>query len=180
MRIIAGIAKGRKLKSIENSEVRPTLDRVKEAIFNILGPLVQDCNILDLFAGFGNLGLEALSRGANKVTFVEKNYKNSSIIKSNLELCNFQDRGKVITEDVFTYLKRETVKFDMIFMDPPYQKNLIENTLKKIVNINLIYNDSIIIGEMYHKITLKIPESLHIIKQKKYGDTRIDFYSRGG
>src|SRR6056297_149625 len=120
MRIIAGIAKGRKIYSGNIEGTRPTLDRVKESLFNIIGYPLNGYNILDLFAGTGNLGLEALSRGASFVTFVDNNRECYRVIKRNVELLNFNARSEILNKDSLKFLEDTSKKFDIIFMDPPY------------------------------------------------------------
>ena len=176
MRIIAGKAKGRKLKSINNPEVRPTSDRVKEAIFNMLGPVIRNCVILDLFAGFGSLGLEALSRGAKRAIFVEKSKKNSSVINENLNLCNFSEYGIVKNNDVFDYLSKVKNKFDIIFMDPPYDQGLVKESLVNILDNNTVFSDSLIVAELSREVDIELPPGLITIKHKIYGDTKVEFY----
>ena len=180
MRIIAGEAKGRNLAGRNSNQVRPTLNRVKEAIFNILGPVVPGCRVLDLFAGFGNLGLEAISRGAKEVIFVEKEYKNTAIIKKNLKTCGFENRGIVQQNNVFNYLNTVIQNFDLIFMDPPYSQGLADKALKSICTHDVIFDDSLIILECYQDDVINKPESLIQIKEKEYGDTRVDIYRRKG
>ena len=174
MRIIAGIAKGRNLYSIKNTQVRPTQDRVKEAVFNMLAFKVPGCNVLDLFSGFGGLGLEALSRGADRVTFVEKNYKNAEVIKKNIKTCGFEDSGTVVIDNVYNYLKIADEEYDLIFMDPPYNKGFVERTLQMIVKNNLLAREGYIISESHRDETVSELTQLNIIKNKKYGDTSIN------
>ncbi len=177
MRIITGEAKGKKLLSLNTKKVRPTTDRVKESLFNILGNSVFYVRGLDLFAGFGSLGLEALSRGAEHFTFVERDYKNADIIKKNIKLCKFEKRTEVIISDVFQYLKNTEKKYDMVFMDPPYEKGLIQKTIFLLIKNNLLTENSLIICE-YHKneeINLK-EEQIEEIKTKNYGETVIKIY----
>ena len=173
MRIISGKARGRKLSSKKNSNARPTLDRVKEAVFNMIAPYIHDSNILDLFAGFGGLGLEAISQGAQKATLVEKNYKNAKIIKENIEICNFDDKTILEINDVFSFITNTKEKYDIIFMDPPYNKGYEEKTLLLIYENDLIKKNGLIIVEHSKRDNINNIEDLKIIKEKEYGDTAI-------
>ena len=122
MRIISGLKRGLKLKSLEGSDTRPTLDSVKEAIFSMLFDSVRDAKVLDLFAGSGALGLEALSRGAKEAVFVDANPKACSIIKANIESAKMENASAIVRSDAMEYLKKtkaEKQKFDLIFLDPP-------------------------------------------------------------
>lgn len=180
MRIIAGESKGRKLKSINGTTTRPTLDRVKESLFNIITPYIFVDRALDLFAGFGGLGLEALSRGVGSCTFVEKDYRNSRVITENIGLCNFEERATVKTNDVFDFLKKTEDRFDIIFMDPPYHKNIVEETIEYISDYNILRDDGLIIAEYEAGHELIINKSFKVLRQKTYGDSNICILSRGG
>ncbi|MFW6271285.1 MAG: 16S rRNA (guanine(966)-N(2))-methyltransferase RsmD [Bacillota bacterium] len=176
MRIITGSQKGRKLISGKNSNVRPTQDRIKEAVYNMLGQFVIGCRGLDLFAGFGGLGLEALSRGAEFFTFIEKNYKNSKIIKKNVQMCGFEEQVKVITIDVFKFLSSFQNNFELIFMDPPYDLECTEKVLSLIVKNNIIHPRGIIVSEHHQNEVVIPPDKLNTLRQKNYGDTVIEIY----
>ncbi|SKC87165.1 16S rRNA (guanine(966)-N(2))-methyltransferase RsmD [Maledivibacter halophilus] len=182
MRIISGEAKGVKLKAPKGIKTRPTSDKVKESVFNIIAPYVENSNILDLFSGTGNLGIEAVSRGAAHAYLVEKNRKQYNIIKENILKTKLNDKIEVIIEDVYIALEKfgkSNHKFDIIFMDPPYLKNYIIPCLGKIAEINLLDADGIIIVE--HDIKDIIPEVINNLvrfKEKKYGSTMISFYRK--
>ena len=126
MRVIAGSAKSMPLKTIAGMETRPTTDRIKETLFNMLQPHLCESRFLDLFAGSGGIGIEALSRGADYCAFVEKNRKAAAVIRENLRFTKLEDRGQIYTGDVFQVLVQLEGEepFDCIFMDPPYQKEL--------------------------------------------------------
>jgi 16S rRNA (guanine966-N2)-methyltransferase len=173
MRIIAGIAKGRKLSSQKNSNARPTLDRVKEAVFSMIAPYIVESNVLDLFAGFGGLGLEAVSRGAQKATLVEKNYKNSKIIGENIDICKFKDSTDLQIDDVFSFITNSTDKYDLIFMDPPYNKGYEEKTLLLIHEYDLIKENGLVIIEHSKRDSIDDLATMTKIKEKQYGDTAI-------
>ncbi len=181
MRIITGKAKGQNLITKDSKYVRPTTDRVKEALFNILINKVFESKVLDLFAGFGSLGLEAISRGAEKAVFVEKRYDNSKIIKKNLKICGFEDEGIVKTTDVFKYLKDlAEINFDLIFMDPPYKKNLGNKVLSLLADTNNLKTDSLIILECHKQEKIQIPDSFTTIRERIYGDTSIFIFQKQG
>lgn len=173
MRIIAGKAGGRVLKTIKGTKTRPTLDRVKEALFNMITPFVPDAYGIDLFSGTGNLGLEALSRGAKEFIFVEKESRNIKVIKENIELCGFGDMSHIIRGDVFDYLKKTGEKYDMILMDPPYGKNLADQALEIIAEKRLLKKSGIIVVEHSSNETLDAKSYFNLFKEKVYGDTGI-------
>ncbi len=179
MRIISGKLKGRRLLTPRKGSLRPTADRVKESMFNILGKEVEGNVVLDLFAGTGNLGIEALSRGAKKTIFVEKNREALRLIERNLSLCEMEDRSEILPKDVIQglrILKQKKESFDLILMDPPYEKGLIRRTLEKL-NAELIYHgDSLLVIE--HTRREPLPElsgSWHLIRQRRIGDTVLSF-----
>ena len=129
MRVITGTARGRKLAALEGLEVRPTTDMVKEAMFSILQFEVEGANVLDLFAGSGQLGIEALSRGAAGAVFVDQRRDAASLIRDNLKLTGLEDRARVVCGDAAAFLSSAGEKFGLIFIDPPYAANLWENTI---------------------------------------------------
>ncbi|TDX52188.1 16S rRNA (guanine(966)-N(2))-methyltransferase RsmD [Orenia marismortui] len=174
MRIIAGKDKGRRLKSLKRRDVRPTTDRTKESIFNILGPNIAGTRFLDLYSGFGGIGIEALSRGAKEVVFVEKDRRNIKVIKDNLNLVDYEKISQIINNDVLRALPILNGEFDLIFMDPPYEETeLYTNTLNKIKSYNLLSDKGIIIIEYDAKDKIEIPEGYSIIKEKRYGKAGI-------
>ena len=130
MRIISGSARGRKLFSPEGMDVRPTTDKVKESLFNIIQFELADAAVLDLFAGTGQLGLEALSRGAAKAVFVDSSKKSLATVKKNVELCGFADRARLVQSDAFSYLARAEETFDFVFLDPPYHNGLCDRAFE--------------------------------------------------
>lgn len=179
MRIIGGISKGRRLSSPKGSSIRPTSDRVKETIFNILGKEIEGKVVLDLFAGTGNLGIEALSRGALKTTFVEKAKEALRIIQKNLLQCGFTARSEVISKDVsraITLLANRGESFDLIFMDPPYEKGWVQKILNKLKDHPIYHRDTILVIE--HGRREPLPQNLsgwEILRQRMIGDTVLSF-----
>jgi len=141
MRVISGIARGHRLKPPEGMDIRPTSDRVKESIFNIIQNYIIDGTVVDLFAGTGNLGIESLSRGAQKAYFVDQSRKSVEIIKYNLEKTRLISLAEIISADVSSGIKRialKNIQADVIFMDPPYGKGLINKTINLIETNNLL------------------------------------------
>lgn len=129
MRVITGSAKGRKLITLEGDDIRPTGDKVKGAIFNSIQFEIEGRRVLDLFAGSGQLGIEALSRGAEKAVFVDLNRRAVNVVNENLEHCRLKEKASVFNGDSLSYLKTAREKFDIIFIDPPYKKGLAEKAL---------------------------------------------------
>ncbi len=179
MRIISGTSKGRKLATPKDLPLRPTSDRVKESIFNILRGQIEGRVVLDLFAGTGNLGIEALSRGAKKVIFVEKGRHAGGLIQRNLAQSGLGERSEVLPVEAnraIGILKQRGNTFDLIFMDPPYEKGWVEKTLVKLISHRIYHKDSILVVE-HHRREL-LPPVLHgwnLIRQRKMGETVVSF-----
>lgn len=181
MRVISGKVRGLKLNTPKNEDVRPTTDRVKESLFNIINPYIMESDVLDLFAGTGSLGIECLSRGANKCVFVDVSKESISIVKSNIKKARVENESTVLNldfKDAINKLKIQNNKFDVIFMDPPYYKNMFIDALEKIAEVSLLKEDGIIIIE--HDAKDKFPEEVKNLtqtKSKKYGNTALTFYT---
>lgn len=178
MRVIAGAAKGHKLQTIEGLETRPTTDRIKETLFNIIAFDLPECTFLDVFSGSGAIGIEALSRGAKKAVFVEQSPLCQKVISENLAHTRLQERAEVMQNDVLMALDKLTAKqesFDMIFMDPPYAAGMVKPTLEKIVAGNLLRQNGYIIVERSSQIPLEQVKGLYLEKEKKYKTTVISF-----
>lgn len=181
MRIITGSARGCRLKTPKGADVtRPTADRVKESLFNILGQMVVGRKVLDIFAGTGNLGLEALSRGAESALFVDK--ATAKLITENLQLTRLQEKGKVCSSDVFAELSRQAAgkaEFSLIFCDPPYHKGLWQQALKHIdASAGLMAENGILVVE-HGAEENEIPElsRLQLVHNRRYGHTtQISFF----
>lgn len=180
MRIIAGRARGRKILSPESLETRPTLDRVKEAMFSSIQNYIQDSIVIDVFAGTGSLGLEAASRGAKEVYLVDKSNETYPLLKQNVENLKFTDFCHPLNMDAYESLKRLSDKgkvFDLIFIDPPYCKEMIPEAMKIIKENNMLSEDGIIvtkidsIEEIYEGY-----DNIRLNKSKKYGNTTVCFY----
>jgi len=179
MRIISGMSKGRKLVTPKSLSLRPTSDRVKESIFNILREEIEGSVVLDLFAGTGNLGIEALSRGAKKVIFVEKGRHALGLIQRNLAQSGLEERSEVLPVEAnraIGILKQRGSTFDLIFMDPPYEKGWVEKTLVKLGSHRIYHKDSILVVEHHRKELLPpILHSWNLIRQREMGETVVSF-----
>lgn len=149
MRIIAGTARSLPLKTVEGVDTRPTTDRIKETLFNMLQNDISGCYFLDLFAGSGQIGLEALSRGAEYAVFVENSKKASACIQDNIHFTKFDKQCRLLTTDAITavHTLEGKYKFDIIFMDPPYDKDLEKDVLYALSDSSLLKDDSIIVVE---------------------------------
>ena len=147
MRVITGKARGVQLKTPEGLQTRPTTDRVKEALFSIIQFDVPGTRVLDLFGGTGQLGIEAISRGAISAVFVDAGEKACALIKENLRRCRMEGEGRVVRSDYLEFLSRCREKFDLVFLDPPYAEVFLENALKKITEIDILQSGGIIIAE---------------------------------
>ena len=185
MRVISGTARGKKLSSLEGLETRPTLDRVKEALFNILQFDLKDAKVLDLFSGSGALGIEALSRGAKEAIFCDNSNKAIQIINKNLEDTRLQNKAKVINKDYLNTIKQlhnESKKFNIVFLDPPYKTNYAIKSIEQILKYNLLDNDGIIIVETddENKIDdIKKNNNIEVYDTRKYGIVFIIFIRKG-
>ncbi|MBI5207074.1 MAG: 16S rRNA (guanine(966)-N(2))-methyltransferase RsmD [Candidatus Firestonebacteria bacterium] len=179
-RIIGGNLRHRYLKKIDHGyKIRPTSDKVREALFNILDPVIADSRILDLFAGTGAIGIEALSRGAKLCIFIENNIKHFKLIKENLEYLGLNE-GEVYLKNTLVALKilyEKKQKFDIIFLDPPYFHNFGLETLKAISNYEILNLNGIVIWE--HEKKEQVPNqigSLHLKRQNSYGNIKLSFF----
>ncbi len=164
MRVITGSARGKRLRTLEGLEVRPTSDKVKEAIFSIIQFDLPGASVLDLFAGSGQLGIEALSRGAEKAVFVDKSKNSINCVRENVESCGFSDRSKIIISDGIDYL-RSCPAFDIVLLDPPYRLGLVEKALLGLEG-KVSENGSVICE---HEAGLVLPEKISgLIRKKEY------------
>ena len=184
MRIISGIARGTNLITLKGLSTRPTLDRIKESLFSIIQLKIPNAKVLDLFSGSGALGLESISRGANKAVLCDCNYDAIKIIKSNIKKCHFEEQVEVINKDYIKCLEMQKNKFDIIFIDPPYMKNIAVNAVKIIIDKNLLADDGIIILETDDEIIeleqLKNIEKINIQDLREYGRVKLIFLNRKG
>jgi 16S rRNA (guanine(966)-N(2))-methyltransferase RsmD len=176
MRVSGGIGRGRRLKVPSGSRVRPTSDKVKQALFNILGERVLDAVFLDLYAGAGGIGIEALSRGAGKVVFVDSSRESLGVVKHNIEQTAFGDRSQVVLSRAETFLRRLSGPYDIVFLDPPYADEL-QPLLELIAASGVVKPDGLVIAEHFRK--QPSPEkvgSLSLYREARYGDTVLAFY----
>jgi len=182
VRVIAGSARGVRLKVPKGDETRPTADRVKESLFNVLGARVVDAVVLDLFAGTGALGIEALSRGAARALFVEKDPKVARLVKENLERCRLSEAARVLVSRVPPRLPLPGAfdRFDLVFLDPPYGQGLVRPTLEWLSQSGLVAAGGWVAVERSPKE--EIPpalEKLSLIREKVYHDTVVSFFQSG-
>lgn len=180
MRVIAGQAKGRFLKPVPGTHTRPTTDKVKESIFNMIYPYINGGDVLDLFAGTGGLGIEALSRGMEHAIFIDRNRKSIEVIKQNLETTGFSSQAEVYLNEAERALKvlyKREVHFDMVFLDPPYKLNMIEKLLHTFYEYTLINSNGIIVTEHDSKVELaERIDHFRVIKKAIYGNTGITIF----
>jgi 16S rRNA (guanine(966)-N(2))-methyltransferase RsmD len=181
MRIISGEFKNRKIKMPYNQVTRPTSQKVRKAIFDVLADLTLGKNVLDLYSGSGAIGLEALSKGADHVTFVEKNKKVLRIIKENVSALQIKNKTAIIGCEALSYLEKMSAqkqKFDLIFADPPYSRETAKKCLLKISNCDILTPSAIVVLEHYKKDELpKDCGALTLWQLKNYGDTFVSFYT---
>ena len=178
MRVIAGAAKGHNLQTIEGLATRPTTDRIKETLFNIIAFDLPECSFLDLFAGSGGIGIEALSRGASEAVFVDASAECQAVITDNLKHTKLQDRAKLMKTDVLSALDKlaaEGKSFDIIFMDPPYESELYGPVLQKIAETGILKQEGYLITERSSQIPLEIPAGMEVLREKAYKTTILTF-----
>ena len=179
MRIISGKARGTKLYTLEGTNTRPTLDRVKESVFNIIQNKLEDAVVLDLFAGSGAIGIETLSRGASKAIFCDKSKEAIEIIKKNIEKTHMKEKSQIFNVDYETCLEKvKNEKFDIIYLDPPYETNYIYRSLQKIIDLDIAKKECLIIIETddEQRIEKEIQNiNIEIVDKRKYGRATIIF-----
>ena len=184
MRVIAGTAKRLQLKTLDGFDTRPTTDRIKETLFNMLTPYISGSIFLDLFAGSGGIGIEALSRGAKEAVFVEKNVKAMACVKENLQYTKLANKAATLTTDVLTALHKLNgdKQFDYIFMDPPYNQELERKVLEYLADSELMTEDCVIIVEASKETNFDYIESLgySLIKEKVYKTNKHVFLEKAG
>lgn len=180
MRIISGKLKGRKLNRFPGSQIRPTADRLRESIFNILNAKTHNAIVLDLFAGTGAMGIEALSRGALSAVFLDNHSHATGLIQTNLNLCNLEHQSTVIKWDVLknlNCLSAFEASFSLVFVDPPYAKNMVEPTMRHLLNCGALEKGTWIVAEHADTELLLEPISgIQLLQQRKYGKTLVSFF----
>ena len=179
MRVITGTARGRKLGQLQGMDTRPTTDKVKESIFNIIQFDIEGRRVLDLFAGTGQLGIEALSRGAAGCTFVDQRRDAAALVRSNLKLCRLSDRARVVQGEALSFLASDRERYHLVFLDPPYQTELLENALKKIAEIDILMENGIIICESpADKVLPELPQPYRKGREYRYGKIKVTVYRK--
>lgn len=179
MRVITGTARGRRLKELEGMETRPTTDRVKEGIFNIIQFDLEGRRILDLFAGTGQLGIEALSRGAASAVFVDQRRDAAALTRDNLKLTDLSDKGRVVNGEAVSFLAASKEKFDIIFLDPPYAADLWEPALEAISRFDILLNHGIIVCESpLEKEMPAMDPPYYLHRTYRYGKIKVTTYHR--
>lgn len=184
MRVIGGSAKRRRLVAPPGRSIRPTADRVKEALFNILAPKVPGARFLDLFAGTGSIGIEALSRGATRVVFVDRSPRAVNLIRENLRRTGMSQKSAVFGQDALTALNllgRKGERFDLIYIDPPYKKGYETKALRSIAGRCLLAPGGLAVCESDCRDELpETVEDLVLVRRERYGDTVLSFYRTAG
>ena len=183
LRVISGKLKGKKLFSVKGVSLRPTSDRVKESIFDILQECFKGEKVLDLFAGTGALGIEALSRGAEKAVFVEGSTRSREALRKNLDACHLEEQAEVIAREVregIKFLEKRRESFAIVFLDPPYGKGLAHGTLAELAKSSLLLPGTLVVAEHSPDEEVDSLPSLPRIDQRRYGGTRISFYRYEG
>ena len=179
MRVITGTARGVQLKTPEGLQTRPTTDRVKEALFSIIQFEIPCARVLDLFGGTGQLGIEALSRGAKSAVFVDESEKACNLIRENLKRTKLSEKGKVVRGDYLQYLQNCRETFDFVFLDPPYAEVFLENALNKLTEIDILQSGGIIVAE--RPVGKELPwnyEGFTRSKDYKYGNTILTLFRK--
>ena len=179
MRVISGTARGRRLKELQGMDTRPTTDKVKESIFNIIQFDIEGRRALDLFSGTGPLGIEALSRGAARCTFLDQRKEAVALIRENLKTTGLSERAAVLQGDAISFLTTCREKFDLIFLDPPYQSDLLERALDAITRIDILNGNGIILCESSVEKILPQPNGPYEMgREYRYGKIKLTLYHR--
>ena len=179
MRVIAGAAKGRRLASVPGSGTRPITNRVKESLFGILQPRIAGARFLDLFAGTGAVGIEALSRGAAGAWFVERDWQAIRVIRHNLEATGLAARARVVRDDAFRFLKTADTEFDIIHIAPPQYKGMWARALEETNSAAVLAPGGLAVVQIYPKEYREAPlRNLTLVDQRTYGSTMLCFYQR--
>lgn len=181
MRVVSGLARGRRLKELQGMETRPTTDKVKESLFNVIQFDIPGRKVLDLFGGTGQLGIEALSRGAAHCTFIDQRRDAAALIRENLKLCRLEENAKVVQGDSLAFLSSCREKFDVIFLDPPYHTDLMDRALELVTKIDILSEHGIIICETMADRQLPPMEAPYEWgKDYRYGQIKLTIGRRQG
>lgn len=181
MRVISGTARGRRLKELSGMDTRPTTDKVKESLFNIVQFDIEGRKVLDLFGGTGQLGIEALSRGAASCTFVDQSRQAAAIIRENLQATGFSDKARVVQGESLAFLTGSREKFDLILLDPPYNTPLLENCIFAIGKFDILAEHGIMVCESADSAPLpELAAPYEKGKEYRYGKIKLTVYRRQG
>lgn len=178
MRVISGLKRGTNLFSPVTDKTRPTTDRVRENIFNLIRFDLPETIVLDLFSGSGAMGIEALSQGAEKCFFIDSDARAIDIIRKNVEKTGFQDKAHIYKMPFDKFLYETKEKFDIVFLDPPYHKNLIFEALKMICENNLVTDNAVIVTESDFDEDISVPSGYSIVKEKIYGRVKVNIVKK--
>ncbi|HEV8654534.1 MAG TPA: 16S rRNA (guanine(966)-N(2))-methyltransferase RsmD [Candidatus Limnocylindria bacterium] len=181
MRVIAGSAKGRTLDAPRGGATRPATDRVRETLFAILEPVLDDARVLDLFAGAGTLGIEALSRGAARATFVERSTEALKALRKNIRATGFDDRAEIVAANVIGFLEQIVGPFDVIFCDPPFADvAILEATLAHPRLAGALAPDARVVARVLKKHRPRVPEGARVLRTKEIGEETLLFLGYDG
>lgn len=181
MRVITGTARGRRLGELKGRETRPTAGKVKEGVFSALQFDIEGRRVLDLFAGTGQMGIEALSRGAESCVFVDRRRDAAQLVRDNLAACSLADRARVVCGDALEYLTAVRTRFDLIFLDPPYADDTLERAVAQIARLDLLAPCGIIVAESPVEKVLPDPGApFHVSREYRYGGIKVTVYRRDG
>ncbi|MBQ9648380.1 MAG: 16S rRNA (guanine(966)-N(2))-methyltransferase RsmD [Oscillospiraceae bacterium] len=181
MRVITGTARGRRLGELKGQETRPTTGKVKEGVFSALQFDIEGRRALDLFAGTGQMGIEALSRGAASCTFVDRRKDAAQLVRDNLAVCGLADKAQVVCGDAMGFLSSLRGKYDLIFLDPPYADDLLERAVAHIARFDILAPRGIIVAECPAEKTLPaLSAPYHIHREYRYGKIKVTVYHRDG
>lgn len=183
MRVVAGSHRSRKLKAPVGKNTRPTTDKVKGAIFNMIGPYFDGGKALDLYAGSGGLGIEALSRGIDYTYFVDNNYQALKTIKENLTFLNLNEQADVLKKDANQALQTfadQGIQFDLVLLDPPYAKQELAQQLQTMIDDNILAPEAMIVCEVDKDVEIDVPKKMKLLKNSLYGITKILIYQFEG
>ena len=180
MRVIAGDFGGRNLKTLGGKTTRPTGDKVRAAMFSMIGPFFDGGHVLDLYAGSGGLAIEAVSRGISSAILVERDYQAQAVIRDNIKMTKEENKFTLLKMDAHRALQTLNERFDVVFLDPPYAKASIVEDIEKIVALNLLADQAIIVCETETSVNLPSEiANLKVIKEKNYGISKVTIYERG-
>jgi len=185
MRITGGQVKGRRLAAFKGLDIRPTSDMVREAIFDVIGQDLEGWKVLDLFAGTGSLGIEALSRGASRAVFADNSQKSIDLIRRNLKICGLESKGILWRGDLVQRFPERRIfggkGVDLVFIDPPYEKGFVSLIIAGLSQKRILASFALVVAETRKTEALPVEvEKLHLAKSKKYGETRIHIFKYEG